>query len=265
MKCYAIRDDMEGDLDLAWLFYDPVSERFFIELPDEADPWMMPPPLDSLLRRGLKSVSSKWAAMWVAQRIVPPDRQNLGMILKKNGLREYDPHKLLVLADGRCAQDDCYIVPADTEALPQGIRDRLQRKVYDVIPLYGYRAVVMFKDKTTRLTEIDPLIRDDIAFAQVLSDEDAFMRVDVTPLGNGIEWGETRGIPAEKLYVSGKKLPLTPEDFEQYTRYRTLDTSELSKKMHCSRQYIKQLSDEGRLHPIRSGTNHTLYPAREAF
>ena len=40
------------------------------------------------------------------QRIVPTDRQNLGEILRDNGLKEYDEFELLMLATGRCAQDD---------------------------------------------------------------------------------------------------------------------------------------------------------------
>lgn len=44
--------------------------------------------------------------MWVRQRIVPPDRQNIGQILKANGLEEYDEFSLLMFGSGRCAQDD---------------------------------------------------------------------------------------------------------------------------------------------------------------
>lgn len=97
------------------------------------------------------------------------------MILKDNGLKVYDPMKLLLLSDGRCAQDDCFIVP-----------------------------------------------------------------------------------------VGEEELPLKIEDFEQFTKYRTLDTTMLAARMHCSRQYIKQLTDKGSLHPLRAGSNHVLYPAREA-
>lgn len=39
------------------------------------------------------------------QRIAPTDRQNLGQILKDNGLDEYDEFQLLMLANGRCVQD----------------------------------------------------------------------------------------------------------------------------------------------------------------
>ena len=264
MKCYAIRDDAAPRDDLAFLFYDAASGRFFIELKEVREAWLLPPPLDSFFRRGLTSVSSEWAARFVAARIVPPDRQNLGMILKENGLRTYDPMKLLLLADGRCAQDDCFIVPVGEEALPKEIRNRLQRKVLDVIPLSERRVIVSFRDGLTRLIPLAAVLQEDLRFLPVLREEEVFCRVRVTPLGSGIEWDEKTVIPAETLYVMGEELPLKPEDFEQFTKYRTLDTTMLAARMHCSRQYIKQLTDKGSLHPLRAGSNHVLYPAREA-
>jgi len=35
-------------------------------------------------------MDSFWGGKFVAQRIIPPDRQNLGSILKENGLKAYD-------------------------------------------------------------------------------------------------------------------------------------------------------------------------------
>ena len=260
MKIYVIRDELEPESgDLGWLFYDPVSERFFLELPEKKDPWLLPPPCNSFASRGIYSMTSEWAMRWVAQRIVPPDRQNLGMILKANGLKSYDPHKLLLLARGRCAQDDCYLTPVIEDALPDALKKRLSKKVQDVIPLSGSRMIVLFRDDTTRLIPLEKHLHSDPRFLPVVQSEDLFMKVQVTPLGNGIEWEETRGIPAEKLYRMGKKLPLLPDDFLQFTRTRILDTTGLAERMHCSRQYIKQLTDEGRLRPVCSGKNYTLF------
>ncbi|MBR2823489.1 MAG: hypothetical protein IKE24_07385 [Clostridia bacterium] len=44
--------------------------------------------------------------MWVQQLIVPQDRQNIGQVLKENGLGVYDEFQLLMLTMGRCAQED---------------------------------------------------------------------------------------------------------------------------------------------------------------
>ena len=110
MRIFAIK--AEHDLlnaDIAYLFYYEQEKRFYIELPDDADPWNTPLILSSLLKRGERTVNSYWSKIWVQQRIIPSDRQNLGQILKESGLDSYDEFQLLLLNEGRCSQDDYYI------------------------------------------------------------------------------------------------------------------------------------------------------------
>lgn len=57
------------------------------------------------MKRKQYTVNAYWSKVWVQQRIAPTDRQNLGQILKDNGLDEYDEFQLLMLANGRCVQD----------------------------------------------------------------------------------------------------------------------------------------------------------------
>ena len=44
------------------------------------------------MKRGETTVNSYWSKIWVQQRIVPPDRQNIGEILRDNHLQEYDEY-----------------------------------------------------------------------------------------------------------------------------------------------------------------------------
>jgi hypothetical protein len=113
MKIFAIRDEENQKKDLAYLIYDEKEKSFCIKLPDNADPWETPLLLSSFAKRGERTVGSYWSRLWVQQRIVPTDRQNLGEILKANGLKEYDEFELLMLAQGRCAQDSYYLVPIE--------------------------------------------------------------------------------------------------------------------------------------------------------
>ena len=106
MRAYAIRDaSIDKSRDLAWLLYYEREDTFHIEISDNVDEWEAPLILSSFVKRGVRALDPYWSRVWVEQRIVPRDRQNLGMILKENGLKEYDVHRLLVLADGRCAQE----------------------------------------------------------------------------------------------------------------------------------------------------------------
>ena len=147
MKIFAIRDESATQqIDLAYLLYYEVEKRFYIELPENADPWETPLLLSSFIKKGETSINSYWSKIWVQQRIVPTDRQNLGQVLRDNNLKEYDEFDLLMLSMGRCAQDDYYLVPIEEAQLPEKIRRRFDRLIEDVIPLNDFALLVFFRD-----------------------------------------------------------------------------------------------------------------------
>ena len=43
------------------------------------------------------------------ERVVPPDRQNIGMVLRELGMGYYSEFPLLVYTSGRCAMDEFFI------------------------------------------------------------------------------------------------------------------------------------------------------------
>lgn len=59
MKIFAIRNEEdENRKDLGYLIYYEKPRRFYIELPDDADPWETPLILSSCLKRGEKTDAS---------------------------------------------------------------------------------------------------------------------------------------------------------------------------------------------------------------
>ena len=99
MKIFAIRDESaDVQKDLAYLIYYEVEKKFYIELPQGADPWETPLLLDSFARENETTVNSYWSKVWVQQRIIPTDRQNIREVLRDNHLEEYDEYELLMLA-----------------------------------------------------------------------------------------------------------------------------------------------------------------------
>ena len=53
MKIFAIRDESATQQsDLAYLLYYEVEKRFYIELPENADPWETPLLLSSFIKKG---------------------------------------------------------------------------------------------------------------------------------------------------------------------------------------------------------------------
>ena len=155
MKIFAIRDAVnQSNKDLAYLLYYEINKRFYIELPENADPWETPLLLSSFAQKGERTINSYWSRVWVQQRIVPPDRQNLGQILRDNGLKSYDEYALLMLSNGRCEQDDYYLVPIAEDTLPEQIIRRFNQKIEDVVPLQENTLLVFFRDGTVRKIDL---------------------------------------------------------------------------------------------------------------
>ncbi|MCC8161573.1 MAG: helix-turn-helix domain-containing protein [Lachnospiraceae bacterium] len=259
MKIFAIRDESaELQKDLAWLLYYEAEKRFYIELPDEADEWETPLLLSSFVKKGEKTVNSYWSRMWVQQRIVPPDRQNIGQVLKENGLKEYDEYELLLLSLGRCAQDDCYLLPIKEQELPPQIQGRFEKRVEDVIFLGHSTLLVFFRDGLVRRCDLSGWFRERDRFSVLLRNEELFDSVRMEIGGHGVAWDENMDIPDYLLYQYGERVPLVMEDFRAFAAQRIINTAEAAEILGCSRQNINDLIRRGKLHPVKETSRSTL-------
>ena len=259
MITFEIRNKAEKGRLLGYLLYYERSKRFYAEIFDGLDEWSAPFIFASCIKKGIYSIDSLWSGKFVAQRIVPPDRQNLGNILKENGIKAYDELKLLQLSEGRCAQDDLYLVRIrEKEILPE-IQERLHEKVLDVMALRDWKIQVFFRDGLCRVVDIRKLCGDNRLFGNVLRREEVFRSLRVSPGGNGIEWGEERFLSAEMLRKSGMNSDVSYEDMIGFVKTRLVDTAETAKLLNCSRQYVKQLGDQERLMPVREVGNSCIF------
>ncbi len=255
MTLFEIHDSAQMIYDrvdriVGYLFYFERSKRFYAELCDDLDEWDAPPMFMGHIKRGVFSIDAEWTMKWVRQRIVPAERQNIGSILRDNGLSEYDEYKLLLLSTGRCAQDELYITRITPEMIPTGIAKRLKRKVKDVIPLSGNRILAFFRDDTGRNLDLENLLDGQDRFARILREQDIFDRIKVQPGGNGIEWGDNYGVPAEVLYTSGEKSDIVYSDILRFAQKRLTDTTGACEMLDCSRQNIDRLVSAGRLDTV---------------
>lgn len=266
MKLFAIRDEADpSKRDLAWLLYYEKEKRFYIELPDDADEWDTPLLLSSFLKKGELTVNSYWSALWVQQRIVPADRQNIGQVLRDNKLDSYDPFALLMRSKGRCAQDDYYLFPLDEEDLPADIRKRFQRKIEDVVPLDSFGLLTFFRDGTVRKCSLEKYFGKHRVFSVFLKRPELFSAVQVQPGGYGVAWDEELVISDSYLYRQGKSVPLGIADFTSFVTHRVVNTAEAAELLDCSRQNINDLTCKGKLHPIKATEKNTLYLKSEVL
>ena len=274
MRAYAIRDaSIDKSRDLAWLLYYEREDTFHIEISDNVDEWEAPLILSSFVKRGVRALDPYWSRVWVEQRIVPRDRQNLGMILKENGLKEYDVHRLLVLADGRCAQDECFIVPLKAASFPQELCRRLGETLSCIVPvpdrtLLFYRDGLVESISDTVLQEL-PLWENG-EFLAVDSDRDRLekrlrlywerlARLTMQAGGHGITIADDGHIPSNVLRSCATPLPVTAIDFKAYLQQELIDTAEAARTMGCTRQNIQDLVRRGRMEPVITLRNNFLF------
>lgn len=110
MKRYAIKRDLDAQgRVLGLLNYDEEKGMFTIDIPEDVPEKEAPFLLSLFIKRGQRHIDADWSLRWVQSRIVPVGRQNIGQILRENGMKQYDEHKLLIKNQGRCCQDECYI------------------------------------------------------------------------------------------------------------------------------------------------------------
>lgn len=99
----------------AVLLWDEARGALAVEICEDAQEQDVPMLFASFVRKGERKLGDDWARRWIAERVVPVDRQNLGQVLKANSMRFYDEMRLFVNAEGRCSQDDFFIREVSVE------------------------------------------------------------------------------------------------------------------------------------------------------
>ena len=105
---YAIKRNNRNKI-VGILNYDEKTKSYTIEIPENVSSVETPFMMSLFLKKGIRKMDSNWSMKWVQSRIIPSSRQNIGEILRVNGMRSYDEHKLLLKCEGRSCQDEFYI------------------------------------------------------------------------------------------------------------------------------------------------------------
>lgn len=266
MKRFALHDATREDQDaLALLECYERERQYYFELPPDSDPWDLPFILHEFARRDVLTVDARWSLQWVQSRLVPPERQNLGEVLRANGLDAYDELRLLELTGGRCSQDDCYLVPLAQDHLPAWYQGRVSTRVLDVFPLERFRLLVSFRDGATALCDIAELLSRERSFARVVSDEDVFKRATAQVGGHGVRWGGSLLISCDSLRKYGRHIELSASDIADLASQATLDTAEVARLMGCSRQNVSDLVRRGKLVPLKVSSRGPLFLRSDVY
>lgn len=260
MKIFAIVNENEPNLTNAYLFYYEKQKTFYIEMLRSANEWNTPFILSSFAKRNIKTVDFRWSKIWVEQRVIPSDRQNLPQILKDNNLNNYDIFELLMLSNGRCAQDDYCLQQINSEQLPEEIKKRKGKEITDVLLVDKENILVFFQNGTIKKCNLTKISGHNPSLDTLLKNHPNLIdKVRLQVGGYGIMWDENIIIPNEMLYKYGETIPLSKNDFVSFTTERIVNVDEAAQILDCSRQNINDLTKRNKLFPIKRQNNKSLF------
>lgn len=253
MKHFRIYDQ-DNQIEIGTLLYYEGDRAFIIELREELDAWTAPLMFAGMVERGIYTVPRKLGILWVRERIIPPDRQNISSILANHHMKEYDEMKLLELSGGRCAQDGMVI--ERQEQLSDYVLQRQKKNLVDVVPCDGNELLCFFADDTVRKVEPGSLQEN---LQHVLQNRELFESCRVGSGGYYATFNDSIDLPAFVLYRNGRKLPLSLADFYAFAKRNLPDTTESCALLGCTRQNLAYMVKQGQITPVREEVKGNLY------
>ena len=266
MKVYELRtaSKKRGDA-LAYLFYYERSGHFAMEIPEESDEWDLPMYIASFFRKGELTLGHEVCKKWLAERVLPSERQDIREILTGLKKEEYHVYDLLTACEGRCIQDDYYLKEVKEKDLPLEIRNRQEMRLEDITPLSTQRRLAFFHNGDVKICSLESVVGEKEEFRSLWSDRMLYRSADVQPGGYGIRFGDSLSIGAGELYNQGELLPLSGRDFKDFAGGNLVSTSEAAGILGCSRQYVDELVRKERLHPVKTLAKDRLFLRQEVF
>lgn len=107
LRKYSIHE--EGRPCVGYLYYDEDTEKYALEAIPEMKNDSLPAFLICMFEAGRLRLEGYIAKRFVQERVVPPNRQGIGFILKAAGFDYYDEILFIDKFRGRCDKDDFLI------------------------------------------------------------------------------------------------------------------------------------------------------------
>ena len=255
MKIYEIIDN-EYRTQAGVLLYYEKSGDCIIELDESLDEWTAPLLFTNLVKRGIYTVPRELSFLWVKERVIPHDRQNISSILASHKLKSYDEMKLLELSEGKCSQDAFSIRLINIT--PQYVLERQKRNLTDVVMCDEFSMICFFADGLAKRLNIGD-IKDFDDADKIIGNKALYRSGHIFAGGYGITFNNSIDIPAKKLYDAGTELPVSLNDFLEFSTKNILDTKESCEILECTRQNLSYLAGNGRITPIKKNVKGNLY------
>lgn len=257
MKICSIYNEYDKEKHpVAYLIYYEKYECFYIEIDEEAGFDNLPMMLALFQRQGIHSIDSLWSKKWVCSRIIPPDRQNLGQILKKNNISYYDEYQLLIKSKGKCSHDDFGVEEIPIHQMNNTIlTKRWQRHIKDMI-VNDESILVFYNDGVTRQYNVGQLT-DKKEHQKYMKEH--MSECEIMPGGYEINWNDIVCIHIDRLRTVGEQINISFKYFEQFTKRNLINTAEACEILNCSRQNVEDLVKRNRLKPVHVSAKNKMF------
>lgn len=255
MKIYEILDYEEAQSIGVLLYYEQKKECI-IELQENLDEWTAPLLFSNLVKKNRYTVPRDLSFLWVKERVIPSDRQNISAILKNHKLEAYDEMKFLELSKGKCAQDSLYIKKIDV--LPEYVIKRERQNIADCIACEDHVLLCFFMDDAVKKIDLNTISNvDDVD--KILKNKKLYQSCEVGIGGYFITFNDSIDLAACMLYERGVTIPLSRNDFICFAQNNLLDTSQCCKMLECSRQNISYMVKQKQFSAVRENVKGNLY------
>lgn len=259
MKILALRDSNDiTNQNLAYIIYYELEKRFYIEIADEVSKKQLPISLFIYMQDDKRSLNSLQSYEWLKQRIIPSERQNIVSILRDLHLNEYDEYRILTFNEGRCSQDDCYLVLINQDDLPDYIVNRFSNLIEYFIHLNDSKLLVFFKNGRIKRCDLKNIIKDD-RFSSLINDYSRYEDLKLQAGGHGISFDDNLIIESSILYQKGFDLRITSNELYDVFKKLLISTNEACEILDCSRQNISDLVKRNKLIPFKQTNKDTLF------
>ena len=255
MKIFNICNEEDSTFTGVLLYYEK-EKTFIIELDPELDEWSAPLLLSDFARRGQFTIPREISRLWVRERIIPSERQNISSILSNHGLKSYDEIRFLELSEGRCVQDSLFI--QKTDHLPDYVLLRQQKNLLECCPLEDGKILCFFADGTTKKIVLSEL-EQTAEIEKILRNQALFQSGKTGTGGYYMTFDDVYDVPSSELYSAGTCIPLSLKELLTFVRNNILDTTQACNVLGCSRQNLSYMVKQSQLTPVKENVKGTLF------
>lgn len=256
MKIYLVKDkEYPKDMVICYLLYFEKEKEFFVEWDDNIDFDILPMPFDALAKKGHKYIDPYWSKIWVQQRIVPSNRQNIDQILIENKLDSYDEFELLIIDKGRCCHDELYL--EEVKEIPDTIKNKFSHHVDITSLLSDDSLMVIFKNGVIKRYQLYDILSDK-DYKNIKENNLEFYLEEDTG-GYGIRFPYGIKVSYDNLYETGTLIPIIKSELEYFIKEQIINTNDATELLNCSRQNIDDLVKRGKIKPLKEWKKSKIF------